>query len=165
MFKKINELDFNKTPFEMIGKNWMLITAGDENSLNTMTASWGGLGVMWNKNVVFAFIRPSRNTFKFINDKEYFSCCFFDESYRDKLLLCGTKSGRDIDKVKECNFTPVFDEKAPYFKECNKAIICKKIYCQEMSDEFFTDNKVFEDFKDKDFHYMYIGEITDVLEK
>ena len=59
----LNKLNLN--PFEMIGGSWMLITAGTEDSFNSMTASWGGMGFLWNKNVVFTFIRPERYTYEF----------------------------------------------------------------------------------------------------
>ena len=64
----IKALDIN--PFKNIGDRWMLITAGDENDSNTMTASWGGLGVMWGKNVAIAVIRPQRYTKKFVDEQE-----------------------------------------------------------------------------------------------
>ena len=189
MFKEILPSELNKTAFEMIGKDWMLITAGDKDRLNTMTASWGGMGVMWNKNVVFAFIRPSRYTFDFVNKHDCFSCSFFDESYRKMLSYMGTHSGRDTDKIKDCNLTPVFSEIAPcdtedkrpnnskvdtkdsalsivpFFEQANTVIICKKLYAQPMSDKFFTDEKTKEKFSDEDFHYLYIGEIVKVLKK
>ena len=67
-FKKIDisELSFN--PFDKIGKQWMLLTGGDKNSYNTMTASWGQLGVLWNKNVLTCYIRPNRYTYGFVEN-------------------------------------------------------------------------------------------------
>ena len=189
MFKEILPSELNKTAFEMIGKDWMLITSGNENSLNTMTASWGGMGVMWNKNVVFAFIRPSRYTFDFVNKHDYFSCSFFDESYRKMLSYMGSHSGRNTDKIKDCNLTPVFSEIAPcdtedkrpnnskvdtkdglpsgvpFFEQANTVVICKKLYAQPMNDKFFTDDKTKEKFCGEDFHHLYIGEIIKILKK
>ena len=92
---KIEELSFN--PFTKIGKEWMLITAGNEEKCNTMTASWGGVGVMWGKNAVTAYIRPQRYTKEFVDREEAFTISFYDEKYRKALNLCGTVSGKDTD--------------------------------------------------------------------
>ena len=94
----ISELSFN--PFTLIDKEWMLITAGDAEKCNTMTASWGGLGELWKKYVSFIFIRPQRYTLEFIEKKDYYSLCFFDKEFKSALSYCGAKSGRDVDKIK-----------------------------------------------------------------
>ncbi len=162
---EIKASSLQKTPFEMIGKDWMLISAGDENKYNTMTASWGGLGVLWNKNVVFAFVRPQRFTFEFLNDSDYFSCSFFEEKYRDALSFCGKYSGRDYDKAKECNITPNFTEDAPYFDEAKTVIVCKKLYVQQMTEDSIIDESIKANYNCDDYHYVFVGEIVKVLEK
>lgn len=162
---EIKASSLQKTPFEMIGKDWMLISAGDENKYNTMTASWGGLGVLWNKNVVFAFVRPQRFTFEFLNDSDYFSCSFFEEKYRDALSFCGKYSGRDYDKAKECNITPIFTEDAPYFDEAKTVIVCKKLYVQQMTEDSIIDESIKANYNGDDYHYVFVGEIVKVLEK
>ena len=163
--KEISANNFEKSAFEMIGKDWMLLTAGNENKYNTMTASWGGLGVLWNKNVVFAFVRPQRFTFDFMNDNEYFSCAFFKEDYRNALAYCGKYSGRDVDKAKECNLTPVFDENAPYFDEADTVIVCKKLYVQQMDESCIIDESVKANYNGNDYHHVFVGEIVKVLKK
>ena len=93
--------------FEMIGKEWMLVTAGDESRFNTMTASWGGLGWLWNKPVAFVFIRPERYTHEFIEASTRLTLSFYPEECRKALQLCGTRSGRDTDKVAATGLQPV----------------------------------------------------------
>ena len=88
--KDIHSLSFN--PFEKINKEWMLIAAGTQSDCNAMTASWGGLGVLWGKNVVTTYIRPQRYTKEFIDTNETFTISFFDEAYRNALTLCGRVS-------------------------------------------------------------------------
>ena len=75
-FKEIpvSEMEFN--PFDKISKQWMLVTAGDKDSSNTMTASWGGVGIMWGKPVATVYIRPQRYTKEFIDKNEYFTLSF-----------------------------------------------------------------------------------------
>ena len=99
---KAEELQFN--PFTKIGKEWMLVTAGDEKKHNTMTASWGAMGVMWGKNVVSVYLRPQRYTKEFVDAGELFTVSFYSEDHRGALNICGTKSGRDCDKEKPASF-------------------------------------------------------------
>ena len=90
-FKEVNIKNFSFEPFKRIGDDWMLITAVDEQKYNTMTASWGGLGVLWNKNVTFSFVRPQRYTFEFLTKSAYYTLSFYDEKDRKALVTCGNK--------------------------------------------------------------------------
>lgn len=153
-------------PFAKIGKEWMLITAGNEENFNTMTASWGGLGVLWGKDVAFTFIRPSRYTFEFTQKEDCFSLCFFKEEYRKALTLCGRVSGRDCDKVKDASLTPIFIDGVPCFEEADTVLICKKLYSQPMNESFVTDDSVKNNYQpDEPYHNMYVGEIVKVFKK
>ena len=69
-FKEIKPEELKDNPFDLIGKEWMLITAGDERKCNTMTASWGGVGIMWSKPVATANYRDSRFTKEFVDNIE-----------------------------------------------------------------------------------------------
>lgn len=164
-WKEITTHEWKGNPFEAIGKQWMLITAGNEDKCNTMTASWGSLGVLWNKDVSFTFIRHSRYTFEFAEREEYYSLCFFPEDYRSALSLCGRVSGRDTDKIADAGLTPVFDKEAPYFAEADTVMICRKIYADEVEAKDFLDDKINDCYPTKDYHKMYIGEIVRVMVK
>lgn len=165
-FKEISPKDLTLNPFVKIGKEWMLITAGDEDKFNTMTASWGGLGVLWNKDVAYTFIRPSRYTYEFIESEDHFSLCFFPEEYRDALSLCGRRSGRDCDKVKETGLTPAFCDGVPYFEEASLVLICRKMYAQEMSESSVTCEDVKAHYGEGEpYHTFYVGEIKKALIK
>ena len=160
----IKSLDFN--PFIKIGKEWMLITAGNEEKFNTMTASWGGVGVLWNKDIAFTFIRPCRYTFEFTEKEEMFSLCFFSEQYRDALTLCGRKSGRDSDKIKEAGLTPVFIDGVPCFEEADLVILCRKMYAQEMSKDCAYSEEVTKHYDENEpYHTFYAGEIIKAYTK
>jgi len=141
----------------------MLITAGDDKGFNTMTASWGGLGVLWNKSVAFTFIRKQRYTYEFTEDNDLFTLCFFDEDYRNALSICGSKSGRDIDKVKETGLTPVHIDGTTYFDEARLVLVCKKQYFQDIDPKNFLNADIEKNYPAKDYHRMYIGEIVKVL--
>ncbi|MDR0388602.1 MAG: flavin reductase family protein, partial [Spirochaetaceae bacterium] len=102
--------EFPGSPFVRIGEDWMLISAGDGPSgdWNTMTASWGGLGVLWRKNTAIVFVRKSRRTLEFMNSSHLFSLSFFDEEHRKALAFCGDHSGRDCDKAEQAKLHPVY---------------------------------------------------------
>ena len=167
MFEKIDPREMDGNVFRRIGDQWMLVTAGDRSGCNTMTASWGGLGVLWGEPVATAYVRPQRYTKEFIDREKYFSLSFYSEDYRKKLALCGAKSGRDIDKVKECDFTVEYGlGDTPYFAEAELVLICEKQYADELKPEKFIDTAAAEKwYPQKDWHTMYIGKIVEVLKK
>lgn len=165
-FKEIKPEQMEQNPFEMIGKDWLLLSAGNEESFNTMTVSWGGVGVLWGKNVVFTFIRPQRYTLGFVDSEEYFTLSGFGSGFRKELGYCGSKSGRDVDKAKETGLVPMFDEEAPYFEQAKIVLVCKKLYKQDFSPECFIDPSLDSvNYAAKDYHKMFVGEIVKVLVK
>ena len=166
MFQEIKIEELSMNPFTKIGKEWMLVTAGDEAGYNMLTASWGGLGVLWNCNTATAFVRESRYTKKFMDSTDKFTLSFFGSEYRQALTLCGTKSGRDTDKAAEAGLTPCFVDGTTGFNEADMIIVCKKIYADLIDPAHFIDPQADEKFyADKDYHTMYIGKIEKVLVK
>lgn len=159
-YKEIKSEDLNENPFRLIGRDWMLITAGDLTSYNTMTASWGGFGVLWHKNVSFVFIRPTRYTYEFVEKADIFTLSFFYESHREALKICGSKSGRDVDKVSEAELSP-FETPAGSvsFNEARLIIECRNIYSQDINPELFLDPDIDKNYPKRDYHRMYAGEI------
>ena len=128
--REISPKDLNESAFNLIGNEWMLITAAKDGQVNAMTASWGGFGVMWNKNVVYIVLRPQRYTKEFVDASSTFSLTFFHESYKKDLGYLGTVSGRDEDKISKTNLTINYIEDTPAFEEARLTIICKKLYAQ-----------------------------------
>lgn len=159
-FKAIDIESLTENPFKLIGQDWMLITAGTMKSYNTMTASWGGLGVMWNLNICFCMVRPQRYTYEFMEKHEHFSLSFFDRSYRDKLDYCGSVSGRDVDKASACGFT-LFEVQPGIvsFAESRLILACKKIYFQDLDPARFLDARIPGLYPKQDYHRLYIGEV------
>ena len=165
-FKEIKAEELQLNPFTKIGKEWMLVSAGTEEKCNTMTASWGGMGVMWGKNVITAYIRPQRYTKEFVDAGEYFTISFLPEQYREALTLCGKVSGRDADKIKDAGLTTYFADGAPVFEEAELAFVCRKMYHGELFPENLDAAECDERwYPNKDYHTMYIGEIVKVLVK
>lgn len=165
-FKELNIKDFTPDSFGLKNK-WMLISAAKtDGTVNTMTASWGGFGVMWNKEVAFVVIRPQRYTKEFVDNADYLSLTFFDKSYLKALGYLGKVSGRDEDKIAKAELTIVKDADAPYFEEAETVIIAKKLFVQRIEGEAFLDKKIIDRwYPEKDFHHLYIAEITKILQK
>jgi len=162
-FKETKPELLKDNPFKLIGSDWMLITAGTPESFNTMTASWGGLGILWERKVATCFIRPTRHTFEFAERSPHFTLSFFEEQYRKALNYCGTHSGRDTDKVKESGLTPVKENDYVYFEQARLVLACRKLYYQDIGPERFLDPKIESMYPQKDYHRMYIGEIVKCL--
>ena len=163
--REIKATEIKENAIKLIGKDWTLITSGDENAYNTMTASWGGLGQLWNKDVCFIFIRPQRYTYEFIEKNELFTLSFYAEEYRKALSFCGTKSGRDYDKAKETGLTPLFTDGTTTFEEAKLTLVCRKLAFQDMSPEGFLDESIKDNYAQNDYHRIYVGEILKVYEK
>jgi flavin reductase (DIM6/NTAB) family NADH-FMN oxidoreductase RutF len=165
-FSQIKPEELNKNPFKLIGSDWMLITAEKDDKINTMTASWGGLGVMWGKNVAFVVIRPQRYTKQYVDGSDTFSLTFFDNSFKKILSYLGSVSGRDEDKISKTGLKINHLDNTPYFEEASMVIFCKKLYTQDFKPECFISAEIDKQwYSAKDHHMLYIAEIEKVLIK
>ncbi len=164
-FIEIKPEEIQENLFHLIGKEWMLITAGQPQDFNTMTAGWGGAGVMWNAPCAAAVVRPSRYTYEFMEREEYYTLAFLGEAHRAALQLCGRVSGRDTDKVAAAGLTPRFDAAAPYFDEAHLVLVCRKRYVSDLDPQHFLDDRIAAHYQNGDYHRLYLGEIVKVLQK
>ena len=164
----VTSTDLPDNVIQLIGKEWMLVTAGDERSYNTMTASWGGMGYIWERPSTFIFIRDTRYTYQFLQQHESFTLSFFNEKYRDALRICGTMSGRNTDKVKEAGLTPLETPSGLMsFEEARMIIECKKMFIQELDYANLTEpykSKIMEEAYKNELskHQMFISEIVNI---
>ncbi|MBP7177012.1 MAG: flavin reductase [Thermoclostridium sp.] len=166
-FIEMKPAEITDNPFKLIGTDWMLITAGNMNSWNTMTASWGGLGFLWNRNAAICFVRPSRHTYSFMENNKYFTLSFFDSSYRKALNYCGSHSGREYDKAAETGLTPIAgEEDFVYFEQARLVLVCEKLYSQDFDPARFTNPELIAmNYPLGDYHRMYAGGIISCLKK
>lgn len=159
-FQPLDLKDLEINPFQMIGEDWMLVTAGNEEKANTMTASWGGLGVIWGKKVVSVFIRESRYTKEFIDREQKFSLSFPGKSHRREMKFLGAVSGRTEDKITEAGVHLAYMDGIPYIDEGKLIIICRCLSKTKIEETDFLDEGIGKSFyADGDFHTMYIAEI------
>ena len=153
--------------FHRIGRDWMLITAAaPDGRWNTMTASWGTVGILWNKPVAVCFVRPQRYTDEFILQSDRLTLSFFDEEMHSALAFCGRNSGRDTDKAAETGFRPLpLASGAVTFEQARLTLDCRRLYADMFKKENFLDPSIFSHYPDDDFHHVYICEIEKVLER
>jgi flavin reductase (DIM6/NTAB) family NADH-FMN oxidoreductase RutF len=165
-FHEITPYELQEGACKMIGRDWMLVTAGTPDAVNTMTASWGGLGEMWGKPVAYVVIRPQRYTKEFVDANDTMSLSFYSEDFRKELSYLGTASGRDEDKIGKAGLTVAFADGTPYFEEASTVMLVKKMYAEEYHADAFLDPKIVQEcYPDGDFHMLYICEIQKVLIK
>ena len=163
-FHEINPQQITENPFTLIGNDWMLITAQKpDGTFNTMTASWGGVGIMWGKPVAICMIRPQRYTFEFIESAPHFTLSFFNETWRDALRLCGSKSGRDTDKVAQTGITPIQQNGMVWFEQAKLVLQCRQLYKNDLSETHFLDKTLLDTYQAGDYHRVYISAIEKVL--
>ena len=163
MFREIAAKEIDTNLIKAIADEWMLVTAGDREKYNMMTASWGFAGEMWGSDCMITVIRPQRYTLEFINNSDYFTLSFYGDN-KEIHKVCGSKSGRDTDKTALTGLTPVFSDNTVYFEQARMVIICKKQYVGQLDPAAFTDKEPLRWYSD-DFHYVIIGKIEKVLVK
>lgn len=164
MFKEINAKEIKGNLIKAIADEWMLISAGEQGGYNMMTASWGFMGEMWGEDCVIAMIRPQRYTMEFVDKCDYYAISFYGGN-KDIHKVCGSKSGRDVNKTELTGLTPVFSDGTVYFNEARLVVICKKQYVEDMKEACFTDTAPLKWYENKDYHKMIFGKIVKVLVK
>ncbi|MCD8331829.1 MAG: flavin reductase [Oscillospiraceae bacterium] len=165
MFTPIQPMDIDGNAIARIGRQWMLITAGDREACNTMTASWGGIGFLWNRPVATIYVRPQRYTREFLDRQGWFSLSFLPEQYRAQLTLCGRESGRDMDKIQTCGFSVEYGQNdTPYIAQAELVLTCKSLYMEPLkSGSFLDDSLAPQYYPQEDWSRIYIGEIVEAL--
>jgi flavin reductase (DIM6/NTAB) family NADH-FMN oxidoreductase RutF len=165
MFRDLCVRDFKENVIELISKEYMLITAGNKDGYNMMTASWGFMGEMWGEDSVAVVVRPERYTMDFIESSDYFTLTFFGDN-KDIHKVCGSKSGRNVDKTALTGLSPVASDNYVYFKEARLVLIIKKKYVQPMDKQFLIDKSIDEKwYQNGGWHNLIIGSIERIYVK
>ena len=156
-------MEFTTDILSVFDKKWALLTAGNGESFNTMTISWGGLGTIWGKPVATVYVRTSRYTHDFMDANEFFTVSFYPEECRQILGVLGSKSGRDMDKMKESGLTPVQAGESMSFKEAEVTLVCRKLFRQQLDVANMPEDVAEAMYEGQAPHDMYIGEIVDII--
>lgn len=165
MFKEIAFSQVKENVVDLLKNRWGLVSAGSSEGYNMMTVSWGAVGELWGKDMATIYIRPQRYTEEFLNKEDYFTLSFYPaQMKKDVHGICGSKSGRDVNKTELTGLTPVFDENSVYFEEAEIVLVCKKAAKSKFNPEEFIDASIADDwYPEKDFHFIYYGAIEKVL--
>ena len=164
IFSPFSPDQFDDNLFKLIGSDWMLITAGTSDRFNTMTASWGTAGILWNKPVAVCFIRPERYTYEFVEQQSHLSLSFLPDTYRKALSYCGSHSGREGDKLSACGICgAVSPDGVPYIKEARLVLQCRKLYADDLRHANFLDPSLLTHYEKGGFHRFYVCEIEKIL--
>lgn len=159
--KQIDASTLTFNPFEKLSKQWALVSAGNLDKFNMMTVSWGAVGVIWGKPSVTAYIRQTRYTKEFVDQNDTFTLTFLKDGHREALNVLGSKSGRDMDKMKDSGLTPVEVDGNVTFAEADLVLVCRKRFVQDMPKENFLQQETLDRwYADQNYHTMYIGEIV-----
>lgn len=163
-FREIKVKEIEENFIKNIADEWMLISAGNEGGYNMMTASWGFVGEMWGADTVIAAVRPQRYTMEFIDKNDYFTLSFYGDK-KDIHKVCGSLSGRDVNKTEMTGLTPVFTDNTVYFNEARLVLVCKKQYVAPLKESGFLDKEILDKWYNGDLHNMIFGKIEKVLVK
>lgn len=166
-FQSIDIKNLEDNAVSLFADNWFVVSAGDQENFNQMTISWGMLGNIWGSPAVTIYIRSTRHTYPLIDNGKYFTLCAFDDEYRDKVLLIGSNSGRDMDKIEATGLTPKFTELGNvYYEEARLVIECEKTYFNDLIPANMTDPEALKMYENETtMHRMFIGKIVNVWEK
>jgi len=158
-------MEFTTDIFSLFDRKWALLTAGVRDDFNSMTVSWGSLGTLWGKSVATAYVRTSRYTHSFMDREDWFSLSFFPEELREKLVLLGTKSGREVDKMNDSGLTVLDHPYGIVYREAEITLVCRKLFMQPLEVSRIP-REIQKTFYDVDSpHDMYIGEVTEILRR
>lgn len=148
-------------PARLYRDAWGLLTAGTREDYNSMTISWGCFGELWGKPITQVFVRDSRYTYEFMDKSPYFTVCFFEKKMRPQLMRLGGESGRDIDKMKNSGFTPVYLPHGIAYEEAVLCLVCRTMYAHNFTEENFYDKDVFKEIYGNGGHHReFIAEVV-----
>ena len=139
------------------------LVTSDGERVNAMTIGWGGTNYYWNRPVFIVPVRQSRFTKEMLNKNGCFTVCVPSDNtkYAKELSYCGTKSGRDTDKIKDCGFTLNDGEKngIPYINGDMYVFECKSLLQCDMTDDNTAKEIAEGVYGRKNYHTLYFGEI------
>jgi len=157
----------SKDVMEQLPKGAFLTVKGGGRT-NTMTIGWGAIGFMWKRPIFTVMVRYSRHTYHLIDKADEFTVSFpLNEQLKDALNVCGTKSGRNIDKFGECGLKTekgrVVD--TPIISDCDMHVECRIVYRQGMDQNNLVDEIKGTCYPKEDYHVLYYGEILKAYKK
>ena len=162
-YKEINARNFDENINRLLIDENAIFTAGVKDAFNSMTVSWGGIGIMWGKPIFTVMVRQSRHTYNFSEKYDEMTLSFFSSDRKDAVAFFGQNSGKDVDKAKETGLTPIFYPEGVSYAEADIIIVGKKVYSQLFDADGINDEKINTLYSTKDYHKFYYYEIVKIL--
>ncbi len=167
--KNINYLSITEEVMQQIKSKGAFLVAKskDGEKINVMTIGWAAIGFMWKKPIMTVMVRKSRFTHNIIEKASSFTVSIPTDDLKEALNFCGTKSGRDFDKFKECNLTIVPAQKVdtPIINISGFHYECKIVYKSEINPDFLCKEYKEDVYADNNYHTFYFGEIVACYKK
>ncbi|MBR2061606.1 MAG: flavin reductase [Tidjanibacter sp.] len=166
LFTEVAPAEFDQNIFKLVNQDYTVITAGTIPAHNSMIASWGGYGILFNKPASWCFLRANRYTLTKMRETQTYTLCYFPEAYKPEIMPFGTSSGRDSNKMEQTTLTPVATpDGLPAWKEAAVIFECtlSAVTTIDKNDFYTEEGQTFvqEGFDDaKDWHKFVFGEIT-----
>ena len=166
MLRQVELNEVTPKVLEVFGTQNALLTAGDRRACNTMTIGWCGLGRLWNLPACTVFVRPERYTYEFTEKHDYFTVSILPVELKKLMGYCGSKSGRDTDKIRDCGLTLAYGAgDAPYFEEAELVLVCKKLYVQDLDPQGVLDERVSKFYQGEGWHRVYVGQVVEAYQR
>ena len=162
----VDPKEFAPSLLPAFGRENALLAAGDKSGCNAMTIGWCQAGRLWSLPVCTVYVRPERYTYQFMEDQAYFTVSVLPKDMKNAMALCGTRSGRDMDKIKECGLTVRTGAGgAPFFEEAELVLVCRTLYAQDLEPACVLpagEEKILPSYGAKGgWHRAYTGEIVE----
>ena len=168
LFKKVQPAELTDNVFKLVGEDYTVITSGEGEKYNSMTASYGGWGRLFEEPVTWCFLRANRYTLELMKESKTYTMTYFADEYKDQVMYFGSVSGRDSEKMKNHKLTPVqTPDGTPAYKEAKLIVECKlmEVTTVNPADFYMEKGKSFVEeayAEAKDYHKLVFGQITNV---
>jgi len=142
----------------------LFLNVKTNNNFNTMTIGWANAGIIWGLPIFNVAVRKSRYTYNLIEKTDEFTVSIpFSNRFKKELAFCGSRSGRNYDKIKECGLNKIKAQSisTPVIGGCDLHYECKIKYKQAMDSMYLNKSINKKYYKDNDYHTFYYGEIVD----
>lgn len=166
MFSKISYTERMSEAITALANDGAFLTVSANGTTNTMTIGWGTIGYIWGKPIMMVMVRPSRHTFGLLEQADEFTVSIPLSGLKEELKFCGSKSGREIDKISVCNLPTSAGQtvSAPVIADCDLHYECKVVFKSEMDPACLTESYR-KWYAKGDYHTLYFGEITACYQK
>ena len=156
---------FNVTKRNLESGGLLLTSVGSDGQTNIMTIGWGLVGRLWSKPVFMVAVRPSRHTFKLLEETNEFTVNVPSDGMAETVAYCGKVSGRDHDKIQERGLTLLSGKNvvSPMIENCVVHYECKVIGKSMVTPELLSSDVLGTSYKSRDYHTLYYGIILSIF--